>query len=340
MERDSGRRTGRPTLGDVARDVGVAPITVSRALREPERVSSRTLERIRGSIARLGYLPNLVASSLASNRSGIVAAIIPTIQNSIFAAFVQGLSDGLRRAGYQLLLGHTRRSLADEADLIEAFLGRRPDGLVVVGVAHSERSIKLLTNSQLPIVEAFDLSPNPIDTVVGFSSRDAAFAMVRYLAESDYRKIAFLQVSGRLDYRVSSREEGYRTAVSELGLPDDPDLVIETTLGFRQGAEAIATLLERKPDVDAVFCSNDVLAVGAILECLRRGWSVPDRVAVAGFGDIEIASELVPSLTTVHLPGYEIGAKSARRLLDRLDGRPSGERIVDVGFEILHRESA
>jgi LacI family gluconate utilization system Gnt-I transcriptional repressor len=323
-------------MEDVARLARVSAMTVSRVLRAPDRVAPDTRARVLAAIERVRYVPDLVASGLASHRTRLVALVIPTLNDSIFADTVQGAADVLRGRGYELVLGHTGYSAAAEERLLGALLGRRPDGLIVTGVDHLSRTRRRLVEARVPIVETWDLTPRPLDSVVGFSNRAAGHAMTCHLIERGYRRIAWL---GSRDRRARERLAGYGAALRERLGPSAKPLAPrpEQPPGLHTGGLALERLLGAHPEVDAVFFSSDALAAGGWLACHRNGWSVPGRVAIAGLGDLDIGRELAPPLTTVRVPRYEIGRRAAEVLLDRIEGRSAAGVVVDVGFEIVHR---
>lgn len=335
----NGRGYGRATLGDVARLAGVSPITVSRALRSPEQVAEATRTRIAASVAELGYLPNLVAGSLASRRTRTVAAVIPTLGNSIFTEVLQGMMSVLRPAGYSLIVGDSRYSLTEELELVQTFLSRQVDALMLTGALHDPHLAELLAAQPVPVVETWSLPEAGLDMCVGFSNFMAARAMTRALLEHGYRKIGFVSAPTDQNERAAERLAGYRAALGEVGRTVHPGLILERTFGLSEGARALATLKERHPDLDAVFFANDTLAAGALLECARRGWAVPGRVAVAGFDDLEIAAQMVPQLSTVRVFRREMGVHAAELLLKRLAGEAVASPYMDLGFELILRES-
>jgi len=215
-------------------------------------------------------LPKRSAGSLIANRSNVAAAIVPSMPSSLFGGMLHGMSDGLRREGYSLMVGDSGYSLSDEERLIESFLAQRPSGMSLHNTQHTDRA--------------------------------AALRKLRRCAE--------------------------------------PALMVEAAGGLRSGGEALVQLLARQPDIDVVFCSGDVFALGALFECQRRGWRVPGRITIAGFDDSEMAIQVVPALTTLMIPRAEIGQTAARILLDNLGGRAVGPERVDVGFSIVQRDSA
>ncbi len=323
-------------MEDVARAAGVSMITVSRALNTPDKLAPATLARVRAAIERLRYVPNLTAGSLASNRSRIVAAIVPTIANSIFSDTIDGLAQTLAQHRYQLLLGQTQYRLEEEAALVDAFLGRRVDGLVLTGIAHARGVRTRLQRAGIPVVETWDLTPRPIDMVVGFSNRAAGEAAARYLVERGYRSLAYV---GGTDDRSVARLAGFREGAAACKVRAVMATLVPAPSSPSDGATALAGLLaQRMPR--AVFCSNDMLAAGALFECARRHISVPAQVAVMGFADLPIAAGIEPALTSVAVRAKEMGQRAGELLLQRLAGDSAVQRTIDLGFAVIARASA
>jgi len=347
---DSG---GRVRMVDVARCAGVGTITVSRALRTPERVSPEVRERVMAAMQATGYVPNLAAGTLKSQRSCVVAAIVPTLRNTIFAETVDGLADGLREHGLQLLIASSGYSVDAEASILLNLLGQQPVAVVLTGTAHDPRVRAMLRSRGLPVVETWDLSDDPIDRAVGFSNFEAARHMTLALAARGYQRVAFGGAPPEREQRGAQRLAGYRQAISELGRR--PQTVTLEDLGgtFASGERAVRQVLAQSRPPDAVFFANDVAAFGAAQACVRLGVAVPRQLAIAGFGDFELASASNPPLTTVRIPGERIGRTTARLIVDRLaeadrTARPvdtparqaSSPKSVDLGFEIVLRDSA
>jgi LacI family transcriptional regulator, gluconate utilization system Gnt-I transcriptional repressor len=315
-------------------------MTVVRALREPDKVASATLDRVQRIIKETGYTPDLVARGLASSKSGLVAALVPLLTNSLIAEIVQGLTDVLATEGIHLLLGVSGFSAAEEEALVRAFLSRRIDAIYLTGVIHTEETVRMLKRAGIPVVEGGNLTKQPIDMVVGYSNVKAASEITRYLIEAGYANIGYIGAFPRDNDRARDRRQGYELALKRAGRAVDSRVCVETTLDIDAGARAMATLCGRRPRVDAVFCSADALAVGALFECQRRGLAIPDQLAIGGFDDIGIASQVVPSLTTLRIPRYAIGQTAGEMIRDRLAGRAVKQRIVDTGFELVPRDSA
>ena len=286
-------------------------------------------------IEALGYIPNLSASSLASRRSGFVGLLLPTIGNSIFAETVRGVTDAVAAMGLQLLVGDFRYSEEGERNLIRALIGRQPEALVVVGIVRDPALRTMLARLAVPVVETWDLTDDPVDTVVGFSNYEAGAAMGRHFLQRGYRRVAF--VSGK-DHRAAARSDGFAAALAAAEAPL-PHRELVDGIGIAEGGRALARVLEAAPGTEAVFFATDVLAVGGLLECERRAIAVPAQLALAGLGDLEIARELTPALTTVGIPAYEIGRKAGEIVVSRLSGMAPDGRIWDLGFSILARDS-
>ncbi|MDR3436492.1 LacI family DNA-binding transcriptional regulator [Telmatospirillum sp.] len=335
--RTSTRSTGSVTLGDVAKLAGVSPITVSRALNHPELVTPETLETVRQAIAETGYVPNLLAGGLASSRTKLVAAIIPTLGNAMFIDTIQPLNDLLTGAGYQLLLGLSGFPTTDEQELLKGILSRRPDAIVLTGVNHSDESRQRLKAAKIPVVEMWDLTPAPIDSLVGFSHEKVGKAVADFLFHKGYRRFALVCAG---DERARIRRRSFLEALGGFGLESLATVDVPTPTTVRMGREGMARLLADGHRPDAVFCSSDVLAHGVLAEAQSRGLRVPEDVAVMGFADLDFAAYTFPALSTVHVDRAAIGTRAAEILLARLGGKPAGPTMVDIGFEIIERASA
>ena len=237
------------------------------------------------------------------------------------------------------MLGDSGYSHESEETLIAAFLAHRPCGLVLLVSVHAPGVRRLIRNAGLPVVETGNLVSRPLDLLVSYSNFDAAKAMPEYLIGRSYRRIAFVGQIASQNERARERQRGYRAALAEAGLEVEEALSIETPGSFENGAKAIVQLMGLRPGVDAVFFAGDVLAIGAMLECNRRGWEIPRQVAIAGFDDWEISRRFAIPITTLDIPRYEIGEKAAELMLRRLDGERGKLAPIDVGFRIIERAS-
>ncbi|MBL8805462.1 MAG: LacI family DNA-binding transcriptional regulator [Rhodospirillales bacterium] len=334
------RRAGRATMSDVARLAGVSAITVSRLLRDPASVSGTLAVRIRDAIERLGYVPNLMAGGLAAAKSRIVGVVVPSIRNAFFAASVDALSARFGERGYAVLDSSSDYDLRREDTLIEAMLAWNPAALVLTGFAHGPRAAAIVARAGVPIVEMWDVAGRPFDMAVGFDHNAAGRSVARHLLARGRRRVAVIGAMLGKDTRASARCAGVREELERAGRPAVATIDLPRASNVGDGASAFAEALAAPGGIDAAAFSNDVLALGAIFECQKRGVRIPDDVAIVGFGDLDFAAHCRPSLTTLRPPREQIGNETARLLLSRIDGQTPERPVVDLGCDLVVRESA
>jgi LacI family gluconate utilization system Gnt-I transcriptional repressor len=323
------------TLADVAKVAGVSPITVSRALNQPHLVRPNTVAKVQAAVQQTGYVKNMMAGALASNRSRLVSLVLPTISTPIFADMVQAASDHLTAAGYQVMLGLSSYEAWREELLVETILSRRPDGVILTGSLHTDSTRRRLQAAQVPVVEAWDLTPSPIDMMVGFSHEEVGHVIAQHLLECGYKRIAILAVE---DPRAARRNQGLQAGLAKHGVQVAAVQVMPLPSTFALGRDGLSLLLERCPDVDAVVCSSDTLAHGVLTEAIARGLPVPQQLAVVGFGDLNFAARTYPPLSTVRVDGANIGRVAAQAILDRVEGKAVAG-LIDTGFQFIQRGS-
>jgi LacI family transcriptional regulator, gluconate utilization system Gnt-I transcriptional repressor len=332
------RGGGRPTIADVAKRAGVGAITVSRALREPDRVSVELRKQISAAVEELGYVPDSNARALASARADVIGVLIPSLTNNVFAEVVRGIYDGLGDSNLQVLLGDTHYSGIEEERLLRVFLGQRPSALIVAGIDQTPGARVLLETAGCPVVQIMESGEDPVDMLVGFSHFEGGRAVTRHMVEAGYRRIGF--IGARMDPRSQRRLAGYRAVVEEAGLFDKR--LITTTAApssVTLGRELFREALARDPSLDAVFCNNDDLALGVLFECSRAALEVPEKIGIAGFNDLEMMKVAFPSITSVRTHRYRIGRQAIGMARAAIAGDRPEACIVDVGFELQVRES-
>lgn len=334
------RAAKQVSMAQVARHAGVSLITVSRALRQPNQVSEATRRQVESAMDKLGYVPNLIAGGLAATRTRIIAAIVPYIRHGVFADALQGLTDTLERNGYCVLLGNSAGSTEQEEAIVRILLGHRPAGFVTQGADHTAATRQLLRKANIPVIEMGTLPAEPIQVAVGYSNEAAAGEMTRYLIAKGHRSIGFVNAHPDRNDRAAARLRGYKTALHEAAIEADPRLMKETSFDIREGRLLLDYFTGLPKPPTAIFCASDLWAVGMIGECARRGIAVPGDLAIAGFNDQEIASEISPSITTIRVPRYEIGRVAGKMILDRIAGVEPDTHSIDVGFELVSRQSA
>ena len=329
--------SGPVTMATVGRLAGVSQVTVSRALSDPSKVSADTLARIRKAIDITGFVPNALAGALASRRSGLVAAVVPSITNIVYSAMLQTFTSDLRASGYQILLAESGFDPAQEEALIRTLLGRRPDAMLLTGIHHNAQSRRMLLGASIPVVEVWDITESPIDHCVGFSHVEAGRAVARYAVEAGYRRFATVSAG---DERARRRRDAFSAEIRALAGVDPVAVDYPGPARLGHGRTAMARLLERGDMEQGVaFCSSDLLAHGMLIEAQARGVDVPGRIGVIGFGDQDFAAEVVPALTTVKVDRAELGRDAAQVVLARLSGGPEPPAVRDVGFTLVRRQS-
>ncbi|MEH6631554.1 MAG: LacI family DNA-binding transcriptional regulator [Halopseudomonas aestusnigri] len=330
--------SGRATITDVAEHAKVGAITVSRMLRDPSKVSDKLRSRIEHSIKSLNYIPDPKARALASGQADIIGVLIPSLSNIVFADTLRAIHDGVKGTPYQVLIGNTRYDPQEEDRLISLFLGHRPAALIVAGIDQSEKSIQLLRNAGIPIVQIYEIGEDPIDMSIGLSHIAASQAMIEHLLAQDFRKIGYL--AARMDPRMERRLETYRNKLKPLDLYDTKRVVLtDKSSSVNCGRALMRQLLENAPDTDAVVCANDDIALGALFECQSQGISVPDQMGLIGFNDFEMMSAAYPSLTSVRTNRYKIGELAVENIFHRLKGEIPQQNQIDIGFELIQRDS-
>ncbi|SDK71966.1 transcriptional regulator, LacI family [Franzmannia pantelleriensis] len=331
------RGSARPTLTQVAEAAGVSSITVSRALNTPERVNPETRRHILATVERLGYVPNLVAGSLASASTRFIAVIVPSLANAVFIEVIQGLQETFEDAGYQILLGNTDYDLDREAQLVRTFLGWSCSALVTAGLRHSSACRSLLQQWDHPIMEMMELG-EALDLNVGLDHTAAGRCMTHHLLSRGYRQIVYVGARMAEDYRAGMRYAGHREVLEDAELAA-PLLDLARLGSLELGALALDQVLATHPRADAIHFANDDLATGALLHAQRLGIGVPKDIAIAGFNGLPLGQQVTPRLTTIRSPRQRMGQLAAEQLLARLAGEPVTLR-QDVGFTLLPGDSS
>jgi len=327
-----------PTLEDVARRAGVSTATVSRVLNAPDRVREDTRRRVEEAIARLGYTPHFSGRALASNRTDTVGAVIPTMENAIFARGLQALEEELAGAGVTLLVATSNYDPAREAAQVRVLLGRGVDALVLIGTAREAEIYDLLRRRGLPFVLVWNYRKDWPGVCVGFDNRAAAREIAGRVLALGHRRIAMISGITAWNDRAADRVLGVQEALSAAGLALEAPRLVEAEYTLEAGREAAERLLALEPRPSAIICGNDVLAVGAIQGVRALGLAVPRDVSVTGFDNIELARVVEPALTTVHVPHRRMGRAAARLLLD-MRNRLEGLESVRFDTEVVERAS-
>ena len=324
------------TIRDVAVLAGVSPVTVSRFLNEPQRVRKETRERIQNAASKLGFVPDQRAGTLSGAKSRAVGVVLPTLANHGFSQFLQSLSEALSLEGFQLIVASRELSKEREEDIVRQLCGWRPAGLILLAYRHTKATMRMVSDLDIPTVESMEFYDPPLDMCVGFSNAEAARDMTVYLIGRGRRSIAYISMPSANYVRAKIRCDGYRQAMAQHGLPE---LIVEAENSLDGGGKAIRQLLRQQPDLEAVFCATDLLALGVLNECRRQRIPVPDRLALAGFNGSDLATLSAPRITTMRTPTREAGAAAARMVIERYMGTGPATRALKLPHEILVGET-
>jgi LacI family transcriptional regulator len=330
------RKTAR--LAEVARLARVSTATVSRALMQPDKVKAVTAARIRQAVQALGYVAHGAARALASRRTHTIGAVIPTLDNAIFANTAHALQKTLDDAGYTLLLASHEFDAEVEARVTRALIERGVDGLVLLGTTHHPSVLRMIDTHQIPYVLTWALDAPGRHPCVGFDNRAAAIRVALHLLDLGHREFAMISGITSGNERAAERLEGVRQALAARAIEFGPGRVVEKPYTLTAGREGMREVMRDTPRPTAVVCGNDVLAIGALAECHAQGLTVPRDVSVTGFDDLEMAAVVTPALTTVHFPTAELGTFAGQHLLARLAGKPVEQR-TELPVELIVRGS-
>lgn len=327
----------KTTLADVASRAGVSAMTVSRVVNGAEGVGERTRRRVQEAIEELGYRPNIVARGLKASRSGTLGLLVTDITNPYFPEIVRGAEDVAFRADYTVLLSNVLEDVEREARALQAFEDRRVDGVIACSPRLPDDMLHQLLARQGAAVVVNRWAPADVAGSVRVEHQRGARLAVEHLHSIGRRRLAVL-AGPEQSYAGRERLEGVVATTAELGMELPPSRRVHGMPNMEGGQEAASTLLDIDQHVDSIFCFNDLVAAGAMQELRRRGMVVPDDVAVVGYDDIPFARMFTPSLTTLHVPTYELGKHAMQVLLDRMEGR---HRHVGILFQprLVVRES-
>ncbi|NNE89399.1 MAG: LacI family DNA-binding transcriptional regulator [Silicimonas sp.] len=308
-----------PTLEDVAKAAGVSTATVSRCLNTPDRVVERTRTKVMEVIEALGYTPNFAARVMAAKRSNTIGAIVPTMENAIFARGLQAFQEQLYSKGYTLIVASSAYQPDLEKEQIRTLVSRGADGLLLIGSDRDPALYDFLNNQKIPALIAWTFDAHGARPTVGFDNRKAMTSLVQEVLAFGHRDIAVISGVTQGNDRARQRVEGVKDALLQAGHDPDKLRIVETRYEVESGAAAFEELMTDGRHPTAIICGNDVLAVGAIGRARAMGIDVPGDVSITGFDDIELAKIVSPSLTTVQVPHRKMGRKAARALIDMVE---------------------
>lgn len=328
-------KNSRMTLQDIANLAGLNKMTVSRYLRDPAQVSQRSRELISRVMEENNYIPNRAPEILLNARSKTLGVLIPSFRNQIFADLLAGVESAASAHQYQTLIANYEYDPDREEREVLNLLSYNIDGLILTSRNHTERLIQYVRASGIPVAELMDLGGEPIDIQVGFDNEQAAMEMTNAFIDSAKRHIAFF--GSMDDPRDISRFRGVERALAVRGLTP-VHIVPHAISSVALGRQLFQQLRQSHPETDAIFCTNDDLAVGVLLECQSQRIAVPQEIAIAGFHGLELGRARLEKLASVVTPRYEIGRAAGDALIKRLSGGEAADRI-DLGYQIYYGDT-
>lgn len=329
----------KPNLQDVAEYACVSTATVSRCINSPEKVKKKLRDKVLSAIATLGYTPHGAARALASRRSYTIGAVVPTIGGDIFSNALHSLQKGITKQGFTLLLASNNYSLEEEFREVKSLVSKGLDGLVLIGNLHSPQLYELLANEKIPFVNLWTWQLKSQHSCIGFNNYTSAKVMASHLFGLGHRKVAV--ISGNLldNDRATQRLQGIQDYFSEQGYAIANHLIVECRYSAQESRDAVLELLVKEPQISAVICGNDILAIGALSAARRLKIAVPSALSISGFDNLEITAELYPGLSTIDVPAKEMGSLAATYLLDCIQKESFEVKRVELVTELIIRQT-
>lgn len=321
------------TLRDVSEASGVSEMTVSRVLRNRGDVSAATRQKVLKAAKELGYVPNKIAGALASQRVNLVAVIIPSLSNMVFPEVLSGISEVLEDTELQPVVGVTDYLPEKEEKVLYEMLSWRPSGVIIAGLEHSDAAKAMMRSSGIPVVEIMDVDGTPVDAAVGISHRRAGREMAKAILKAGYQKIGFLGTKMPLDHRARKRFEGFTEALAKGGVEVIDQEFYSGGSALAKGREMTETILNRSPDIDFLYYSNDMIGAGGLLYLLEQGVDVPGEVGLAGFNGVELLQGLPRQLASMDACRRESGRKAAEIIAARVKNEPC-DTLVELSPKI------
>lgn len=329
----------KPTLQDVATHAGVSTATVSRYLNETDKVRPDVCKIVKNAIDELGYVPHGAARALASRRTRTIGAIVPTIDNAIFSEAIQYLQRGLSSSDYTLILAQSSFSMDEELREVRTMLSRGVDGLVLVGEEHHPEVYDAIDQHQIPFVNLWTYNPNSKYSCIGLDNVQAGFRLAEHLTNLGHKKIGFISAFIASNDRASQRLQGAKKCLNERGLELTDDWIVECRYSGEQGRLAMHELYANHPDITAVICGNDILALGALSAANKLKLKVPVDLSVTGFDNIEIIQILHPALTTMNVPSRRMGTHAANYLIEQIRADTTSLKRIELKTDLILRDT-
>lgn len=328
------------TINDVAAAAKVSTATVSRALNRPDTVSASLKEKINSVIKKLGYIPNAGARALMLKRSGTIGAIVPTLDNAIFAQGLAEFQKQLNQAGYQLLVSSTNYDPVIESNQINNLLARGVEGVALFGVSQERDALKLLKARSIPYIHVGSLTAPLNGFTSGFDNCEAIKLGVQHLLEMGHKHFGILAGITADNDRAKDRVAGALELLAQKKIHLKSEVIVECHYELQEARLGLKKLLLSNPKITAIICGQDVLALGAILEAQNQGIKIPKELSIVGFDDLEISRHILPSLTTIHIDAVGMWAQAANHLISQINGVEDLPKKIKASVNLIIRGSS
>lgn len=329
------------SIKDVAKLAGVSTATVSRTLADPDKVQSKTRDRVLAVVEQSGYVKNKLASSFRTRRTHSIVVLVPDITNSFFSNIIQGVETVARKAGYRILLGDMQNNPNNALSYGELCAQRQADGVICLGRTIPfpyDKNRKSIDPDWPPLVMACEYDDAIAIPGVGIGNTGAALEAVRYLGDLGHTRIAF--INGPVDSPLcKDRLAGYQKGMAELGIQNTQSLIYGGDFSLDSGADAARDMLESAELPTAILAANDAMAIGALPVLKKQGLRIPKDISIVGFDDIKFAAYCDPPLTTIRQPRTRIGELSMQMLLDILNGADPAPKRRELPHTLVVRDS-
>lgn len=332
-------QTKSPTIADVADQAGVSTATVSRCLNQPNKVKPDVRKKILNAVNDLGYVPSGAARALASRRTHTIGAVVPTIDNAIFAVAIQNLQSVLTQANYTLLLASCTYSLNEELREVNSLVSRGIDGIVLVGEMHHPKVYEIIEQQEIPYVNLWIYNPESKYSCIGFDHIKAGEQLAQHLLNLGHTEIGIISGFQETNDRALLRFQGIQQTLKKNNLVIPEERIIECHFSVEKANKVVHKLLEEQPEITAISCGNDVLAIGALSAAREKGLRVPEDLSITGFDNMGIIPFLSPALTTVNSPSRRMGAKAGEYILNQIKNKSNQLERIELNAELIIRDT-
>jgi len=321
----------KSTLEEVAAAAGVSKMTASRALRGTPDVSSETRQRVLRAAEQLSYVGNRLALSLSSQRTNLVAVVVPSMSNIVFPEVLAGITAGLEGSGMQAVFGISDYDAAKEREIIRDMLSWQPSAIIVTGLDQPEETVRMLKSAGIPVIQVMDLDGEPIDFNVGLSHGAAGEEMAKALIGAGRSRFGYIGSALHRDVRAAKRKAGFERVLKQNGLHFIEQQIDDAFSSIALGKRMTTTMVASVPDIDCLYYSNDDMATGGLFACMELSLAVPEKLMIAGFNGLDLASALPVRIATSRSPRRVMG-EAAARLVREAIADPNADRPKTIAF--------